>query len=47
MKLTVAVPVVLYGNEAWSLIPKYGHKPRVFENGMLKRNNRRMEKITL
>jgi hypothetical protein len=31
------MPVVLYGCETWSLTLKEGHRPRVFENRVLRR----------
>jgi hypothetical protein len=31
------LPVVLYGCETWSLILREEHRPRVFENKMLRR----------
>jgi len=34
---TVILPVVLYGCETWSLIFREEHRPRVFENRVLKR----------
>jgi hypothetical protein len=34
---TIILPVVLYGCEAWSLRVREEHKPRVFENRVLRR----------
>jgi len=34
---TVILPVVLYGCETWSLTLREEHRPRVFENRVLKR----------
>jgi dihydrofolate reductase len=34
---TIILPVVLYGRETWSLIPREGHKLGVFENKVLRR----------
>jgi hypothetical protein len=34
---TIILPVVLYGCETWSLTIREEHKPRVFENRMLRR----------
>jgi hypothetical protein len=34
---TIILPVVLYGCETWSLILREEHRPRVFENRVLRR----------
>jgi hypothetical protein len=34
---TIILPVVLYGCEAWSLMPREEHRLRVFENRVLRR----------
>jgi hypothetical protein len=34
---TIILPVVLYGCETWSLTLKEEHRPRVFENNILRR----------
>jgi hypothetical protein len=34
---TVILPVVLYGCETWSLTSKEEHRPRVFENRVLRK----------
>jgi len=34
---TVSLPVVLYGCETWSLTVREEHRPRVFENRVLRR----------
>jgi hypothetical protein len=34
---TIILPVVLYGCESWSLTLKEDHRPRVFENRVLRR----------
>jgi hypothetical protein len=34
---TIILPVVLYGCETWSLALREEHRPRVFENRMLRR----------
>jgi hypothetical protein len=34
---TIILPVVLYGCETWSLILRKEHRPRVFENRVLRR----------
>ena len=34
---TIILPVVLYGSETWSLTLREEHRPRVFENRMLRR----------
>jgi hypothetical protein len=34
---TIILPVVLYGCEAWSLTLREEHRPRVFENRVLRR----------
>jgi hypothetical protein len=34
---TIILPVVLYGCETWSLTVRQEHKPRVFENRVLRR----------
>jgi hypothetical protein len=34
---TIILPVVLYGCETWSLTLREGHRPRVFENRVLRR----------
>jgi hypothetical protein len=34
---TIILPVVLYGCETWSLMLKEEHRPRVFENRVLRR----------
>jgi hypothetical protein len=33
----IILPVVLYGYETWSLILREEHRPRVFENRVLRR----------
>ena len=43
---TIILPVVLYGCDTWSLTLKEERRLRVFENRVLRRGNRRMEKIT-
>jgi hypothetical protein len=37
MDRIIILPVVLYGCETWSLTVREGHKPRVFENRVLRR----------
>jgi len=34
---TIILPLILYGCEAWSLIPKKQHRLRLFENRLLRR----------
>jgi hypothetical protein len=34
---TIILPVILYGCETWSLILREEHRPRVFENRILRR----------
>jgi hypothetical protein len=34
---TIILPVVLYGCETWSLTLREEHRPRVFENRVLRR----------
>jgi hypothetical protein len=34
---TIILPVVLYGCETWSLTVRKEHRPRVFENRVLRR----------
>jgi hypothetical protein len=34
---TIILPFVLYGCETWSLTLREEHRPRVFENGVLRR----------
>jgi hypothetical protein len=33
---TIILPVVLYGCETWFVTLREGHRPRVFENGVLR-----------
>jgi hypothetical protein len=41
---TIVFPVVLYGCETWSLILTEEHELRVFENRVLKRSDRSLDK---
>jgi hypothetical protein len=34
---TIILPVILYGCETWSLTQKEEHRPRVFENTVVRR----------
>jgi hypothetical protein len=44
---TIILPVVLYGCETWSLTVREGHKPRVFENRVLRRIfGSKMDRVT-
>jgi hypothetical protein len=43
---TLILPVVLYGCETWSLTLREERRLRVFENRVLRRDNRGMEKTT-
>jgi hypothetical protein len=35
--ITITLPIVLYGCETWSLIPREEHKLKVFEKRVLRR----------
>jgi hypothetical protein len=37
MMITITLPVVSYGSETWSLALREEHRPRVFENRVLRR----------